>query len=119
MNKNFEKIFNHPMFGDVRTVCKNGECWFCLVDVCRALELNPSDVKKRLGDGVDTNHPIVDALGRSQQANFINEDGLYDVIFDSRKPIAKAFCRWVQVDILPSLHTHVEMPPIHKDKKIC
>ena len=118
MNKNFEKIFNHPMFGDVRTVCKNGECWFCLVDVCRALELQAAAVMRRLDEGMTVNHPLQTA-GGIQQANFVNKDGLYEVLFNSRKPIAKAFCRWVQVDILPSLHTHVEMPPIHKDKKIC
>lgn len=35
--------------------------------------------------GVVSIHPITDSLGRNQQANFVNEDGLYDVILDSRK----------------------------------
>ena len=49
------------------------------------LDLQSSAVMRRLGDGVTTNHPIVDSLGRQQIAVFVNEDGLYDVILDSRK----------------------------------
>lgn len=65
---------------------------FCLVDVCRVLDLsNPRQVKARLEDAVISNYPIVDSLGREQNATFINEDALYDVIFDSRKPEARVF----------------------------
>ena len=35
--------------------------------------------------------------------NFVNEDGLYDVILDSRKPEAKAFRKWVTSEVLPSI----------------
>ena len=103
MNKISLRVFSNPMFGSTRIVWIDDECWFCLVDVCRALELNPSNVSQRLGDDIVSNYPIVDALGRSQQANFVNEDGLYDVIFDSRKPIAKAFRKWVTSEVLPSI----------------
>ena len=34
---------------------------------------------------------------------FINEDGLYDVILDSRKPQAKAFRKWITSEVLPSI----------------
>ena len=36
-------------------------------------------------------------------ANFVNEDGLYDVILDSRKPEAKIFRKWVTGEVLPSI----------------
>ena len=36
-------------------------------------------------------------------ASFVNEDGLYDVILDSRKPEAKAFRKWVTSEVLPSI----------------
>lgn len=42
-------------------------------------------------------------MGREQQATFINEDALYDVIFDSRKPEAKQFRKWVVSEVLPSI----------------
>src|SRR5699024_7213120 len=42
-------------------------------------------------------------LGRTQQATFVNEDGLYDVILDSRKPEAKRFRKWITSEVLPSI----------------
>ena len=36
-------------------------------------------------------------------ANFVNEDGLYDVILDSRKTSAKAFRKWVTSEVLPQI----------------
>lgn len=34
---------------------------------------------------------------------FVNEDGLYDVILDSRKPQAKAFRKWITSEVLPAI----------------
>lgn len=36
-------------------------------------------------------------------ATFVNEDGLYDVILDSRKPSARAFRKWVTSEVLPQI----------------
>ena len=58
---------------------------------------------ERLDDGVLSKYPISDSLGREQLANFVNEDGLYDVILDSRKPEAKKFRKWVTSEVLPSI----------------
>ena len=72
--------------------------------MCRILEIgNPSQVKTRLEDGVITNEVIPDSLGRKQNVTFINEDGLYDVILDSRKPAAKKFRKWITSEVLPSI----------------
>lgn len=77
---------------------------FLLKDVCEILELGQaSAVKRRLEDDVITNHPIQDSLGRTQMASFVNEDGLYDVILDSRKPEAKQFRKWITSEVLPSI----------------
>ena len=80
------KIFESPEFGQIRTVMdKKGEPWFCLTDVCKVLGLKQKHVRERLEDGVVSTDPIADSLGRLQMANFVNEDGLYDVILDSRR----------------------------------
>lgn len=100
------KIYSNPAFGDVRVVGDAENPQFCLADVCRVLELQASDVRRRLTDGVVTIHPISDSLGREQQANFITEDGLYDVILDSRKPEARQFRKWVTSEVLPSIRKH-------------
>lgn len=70
-------------------------------------EVLPSKVSQRLTDDVLSKYPISDALGREQIANFVNEDGLYDVILDSRKPEAKAFRKWITSEILPSIRKTV------------
>lgn len=97
------QIFNSPEFGGVRVVTVDGEARFCLSDVCKILELDASQVVKRLDGGVVTIHPITDSLGRIQNANFVNEDGLYDTILDSRKPEAKRFRKWITAEVLPSI----------------
>ncbi|WP_121605358.1 phage antirepressor [Virgibacillus sp. Bac332] len=84
-----------------------GEPKFFLKDVCDILEIgNPSQVKTRLEDGVISNEVIQDRLGRSQKATFINEDGLYDVILDSRKQEAKRFRKWITSEVIPSIRKH-------------
>lgn len=45
----------------------------------------------------------LETAGGTQQALFVNEDGLYDVILDSRKPEARQFRKWVTSDVLPSI----------------
>lgn len=87
------------------TIISNGnEHEFLLKDLCKILELGQvAGVKRRLGDDVISNHPIQDSLGRIQKATFVNEDGLYDVILDSRKPEAKRFRKWITSEVLPSI----------------
>lgn len=89
---------------EVRTVLVETEPFFCLKDVCDILEVgNVSQLKTRLiQDGVITNE-VIDNLGRTQQATFINESNLYKTIFQSRKPQAEAFTEWVTGEVLPSI----------------
>lgn len=97
------KIFENPNFGTIRTAGTEEEPLFCLTDVCQAIELTAKEVSRRLSDEVVSKHPILDSLGREQQALFVNEDGLYDVILDSRKPEAKAFRKWITGEVLPAI----------------
>lgn len=101
------QIFNNPEFGKIRVTGTPENPLFCLADVCKALEIgNPSDVKNRLSDGVVSIEVISDSLGRKQNAMFVNEDGLYDVILDSRKPEARRFRKWVTSDVLPKIRKY-------------
>ena len=97
------QVFDNEDFGEIRTAGTPDNPLFCLADVCRALELDASAVMRRLEDGVISSHPIIDKRGRTQNANFVNEDGLYDVILDSRKPEAKKFRKWITSEVLPSI----------------
>lgn len=99
------QLFTHPVFGDIRTAGTSENPLFCLADLCRALDLQAKHVISRLDKGVVSNGPLKTA-GGTQQANFVNEDGLYDVILDSRKPEAKAFRKWVTSEVLPAIRQH-------------
>lgn len=97
------QIFANEDFGTIRTAGTPDNPLFCLADVCKALELDASAVMRRLEDEVISSHPIIDRLGRKQKATFVNEDGLYDVILDSRKPEAKKFRKWITSEVIPSI----------------
>lgn len=96
-------IFNNPNFGSLRVIMENGEPLFCLPDLCRMLGLDSSAISRRLEDGVISKHPIEDSFGREQVTNFVNETGLYDTIFESRKEEARSFRRWVTSEVIPSI----------------
>lgn len=104
MTTNEIQVFSNSQFGDIRTIiAEDGEPRFCLVDICQPLGLNPAKVSQRLDDDLLSRYPISDSLGREQPTNFVNEAGLYDAIFDSRKKEAKAFRKWVTSEVLPSI----------------
>src|SRR5699024_5554069 len=90
------------------TIISNGDDHeFLLKDLCNILGLgHVATVSRRLEDDVVSKHPIQDSLGRTQNATFVSEDGLYDVILDSRKPEAKRFRKWVTSEVLPSIRKH-------------
>ena len=97
------RIFESPEFGQIRTVKdEKGEPWFCLREVCKVLGLKQGDVCQRLAKGLVSTQPL-STRGGTQMANFVNEDGLYDVILDSRKPSARAFRKWVTSEVLPQI----------------
>lgn len=89
---------------EVRTLSIEGEPWFVLRDCCAVLEIgNASMAASRLdSDGVSTAE-VIDSMGRTQSATIINEPALYELIFLSRKPEAKAFKRWVTHDVIPAI----------------
>nr|WP_195630287.1 phage antirepressor KilAC domain-containing protein [Bacteroides finegoldii] len=100
------QILEYEQFGQIRiTMSENNEPLFCLADVCRVLDLIPSKVAQRLDKDVLSKYPL-ETAGGIQQTNFVDEDGLYDVILDSRKPEAKKFRKWVTSEVLPSIRKH-------------
>lgn len=89
---------------EVRVIGTPEQPLFVLADVCKVLDIrNPSDVKRRLDEGVHSIEVISDSVGRNRNTIVINEEGLYDVILDSRKPQAKRFRKWVTGEVLPSI----------------
>lgn len=92
----------------VRVVEIDAEPWFVLADLVGVLGFarSASAVAERLDDGVRRTYPIVDALGRTQQATIVSEAGMYEVVIRSDKPEALAFRRWITSEVLPSIRRH-------------
>jgi hypothetical protein len=90
-------------FKTLRVELLRNEPWFAAKDVCDVLDLgNSREAISRLEDdekGVIT----TDTLGGPQKLQFVNESGLYNLIFQSRKPEAKKFRKWVTSEVLPAI----------------
>ena len=87
------RIFENSGFGEIRTITKDNEPMFCLMDICKALDMkNPTMVASRLEDDEVTKFDLGSKRG---ETNFVTESGLYAVILRSDKPNAKKFRKWV------------------------
>lgn len=99
------QIFNSKEFGDIRTVTIDNEPWFVGKDVATALgyakPLNALSTHVEKDDSLKQG--ITDSLGREQETTFINESGLYALIFGSKLDSAKRFKRWVTSEVLPAI----------------
>ncbi len=73
----------------------HGDWWAVLKDISGALSLNPKHVRERLSDEVVSTDHIPDSKGRLQEMLIVNEYGIYETVFESRKKEAKEFKRWV------------------------
>jgi prophage antirepressor-like protein len=98
----------------IRTVTVDGEPWFVARDVADVLAIQ--NVRQLLPslDARDVSSAYVtDALGREQQTATVNESGLYELVFKSRRPEARAFRRWITHEVIPSIRRtgHYGAPP--------
>ena len=108
-------VFSNPEFGSVRTKRdKNGEPLFCGQDVCKALgytktqnairqHVNPLDALKQ-GIWVVTGKKAdgSPAMRRTQML-FVNESGVYSLVFGSKLESAQRFKHWVTSEVLPAI----------------
>lgn len=106
------QVFNNPQFGELRVTGTADKPIFCLNDVCKCLELQPSRVRERLETcGVNSIKVATEVVAhgkptgkmQEQQMLFIDEPNLYRCIFQSRKKEAKAFQDWVFDEVLPTI----------------
>ena len=110
------KVFTHPVFGQVRVIDDNasGELLFCANDVTHALEY--ANGRKAVADHVDSRDILKRDMGvvtgkkadgtdayQTVNTTFINESGVYSLIFSSKQERAKEFKHWVTSEVLPSI----------------
>lgn len=110
------KVFTRPVFGQVRVIDDNasGELLFCANDVTHALEY--ANGRKAVADHVDSRDILKRDMGvvtgkkadgtdayQTVITTFINESGVYSLIFSSKQERAKEFKHWVTSEVLPSI----------------
>ncbi|TYR75556.1 hypothetical protein FZC79_10320 [Rossellomorea vietnamensis] len=100
-----QKVFDYSG-QEVRTIVKDEEVWFVAKDVCEVLEIrNSHDALSRLDEEEKATSVLPTQFG-NKGMNLINESGLYNLIFSSRKEEAKRFKKWVTNEVLPSVRKH-------------
>lgn len=87
----------------VRTVMKGVEPWFVAKDVCDVLDLTNSREALKSLDSDELMSETLTSGGQKREMNLVSESGLYNLIFRSNKPEARAFRRWVTHEVLPAL----------------
>lgn len=109
------QIFNSPQFGEIRTATDdNNEPLFCAADVCKALgygnprkavsdHIDDPDVTKRYAWVTTGTKADGSEAKRQTLMTFVNESGLYSLIFGSKLESAKQFKRWVTSEVLPEI----------------
>lgn len=96
------KIFEHPKFGNIRTITEDGKTLFCGKDVAVALGY------KRPADAI-TAHckgSVISRLptnGGEQDVKFIPEGDIYRLAAKSELPGADEFESWIFDEVLPSI----------------
>lgn len=125
MSNKIVKVFESNEFGKVRTVIVDNEPWFVGRDICNAF--NDKNSSRSLGRVDEDDKRIIDILdskNRTQSAIFVNESGLYSLLFtmqpqkahnnggvsdeypiEVQERIEKLhrFKKWVTSEVLPSI----------------
>lgn len=101
------QVFNNEQFGSIRTAGTAQEPIFCAADICRALGY--SNGRKAISDHCDegdvTKRDTPTSSG-VQSMTFVNESGMYSLIFGSKLESAKQFKKWVTSEVLPTIRKH-------------
>lgn len=91
----------------IRTESINGQPWFLANDLCNALGY--SNPRKAINDHTfqeDVTKRYTLTSGGNQLMTWVNESGMYALIFGSKLPSAQAFKRWVTSVVLPALRNY-------------
>ena len=91
------EIANYDFHGSAVRIHTGGETVeYCARDI--AATLGYTNSSKAISDhcrGVTNRYPIVDSLGRTQEATFISEGDVYRLIVSSQLPAAVEFEHWL------------------------
>ena len=99
---NFE-IFNNKNLGQLTAIFgDNGNIWFLTKDVAKILCMK-AEHALRLVDPEDRTEFFINIGTGRRKYQCVNEYGIYEMIFASKKQEAKTFRKWVTHEVLPSI----------------
>lgn len=81
--------------------------WFNAKEIAESLDY--SRPKKVIMENIESfekkqlKHLTNETNGKQPHSIYINESGLYNLILNSRKPLAKKFKKWITSEVIPSL----------------
>ena len=98
---NFVKNEN-SLFGNLRGFeDSNGVVWFAAEDVLAILKITHG---RNALSRIETSEKSTATIGpNGHKKSIITEAALYQLVFTSRTPMAKEFCRWVTHEVLPNV----------------
>lgn len=116
---NLKTLANPFLFdsSDIRTAVDDNEIvWFCAKDVCGVLDIVWNGASITLENMPENWFMVMNlmTIKGEREAYFINEAGLYRLIFRSNKAKAYVFANWVCEEVLPQIRKHGfygQLPP--------
>lgn len=120
MKESLTITYNNTEIGELRGfIDEHGEPWFFAGKVCDCLKIkNSREAVRKLkekhlqyGDkieGVMKRDILIQTAGGKQKTTVINENLLYELIFQSRTEKAFKFQQWVFTEVLPALRKRGE-----------
>ena len=100
----------------VRTAIVEGEPWFAVKDIIRALDYSKASAPAKLVDAVPVQWKGVNPIhtpGGSQKLLMLSEQGLYFFLGRSDKPKALPFQMWLAGEVLPAIRKHGSYADTH------
>lgn len=97
------EIFNNKNLGQLTAIFgDNGNIWFLTKDVAKILCMK-AEHALRLVDPEDRTEFFINIGTGRRKYQCVNEYGIYEMIFASKKQEAKTFRKWVTHEVLPSI----------------
>ena len=102
------KIFEHPKFGQIRTITEDGKTLFCGSDVAKALGYKKPQnaISAHCRYALNRGIPHPQSPEKTIEMNFIPEGDIYRLAAKSELPGADEFESWIFDEVLPSIRKH-------------
>ena len=104
----------------VRVIHINDQPWWVASDIAKVLGYRDAANMIRMLDDDQKGTHFVSTLGGDQEANIINEGGMWMCVIKSTRKEAKQFQKWLTGELLPSLRRDgfYAMPGMHRREQL-